>query len=87
MHARMTQHHKVTREELSVREFMSAILRRLQSGQFADFTSLFEVSKGVAVVVVSFLAVLELVRESLIEVTQSEPYAPIYVKLAHAESE
>ncbi len=87
MHARMTQHHKVTREELSVREFMSIILRRLQSGQFADFTSLFEVSKGVAVVVVSFLAVLELVRESLIEVTQSEPYAPIYVKLAHAESE
>lgn len=87
MHARVTQHHKVTREELSVREFMSVILRRLQSGQFADFASLFEVSKGVAVVVVSFLAVLELVRESLIEVTQSEPYAPIYVKLAHAESE
>lgn len=87
MHARMTRHHKVTREELSVREFMSGILRRLQSGQFADFTTLFEVSKGVAVVVVSFLAVLELVRESLIEVTQSEPYAPIYVKLAHAESE
>ena len=87
MHARMTQHHKVTREELSVREFMSAILRRLHGGQFSNFTSLFDVSKGVAVVVVSFLAVLELVRESLIEVTQSEPYAPIYVKLAHAESE
>jgi segregation and condensation protein A len=87
MHARMTQHHKVTREELSVREFMSAMLRRLQGGQFANFTSLFEVGKGVAVVVVSFLALLELVRESLIEVTQSEPYAPIYVKLAHAESE
>ena len=87
MHARMTRHHKVTREELSVREFMSVILRRLQNGQFAEFTSLFEVSKGVAVVVVSFLAVLELVRESLIEVTQSEPYAPIYVKLAHAQSE
>jgi segregation and condensation protein A len=87
MQARVTQHHKVTREELSVREFMSSILRRLQGGQFTDFASLFDVSKGVAVVVVSFLAVLELVRESLIEVTQSEPYAPIYVKLAHAESE
>ena len=87
MHARMMQHHKVMREELSVREFMSFILRRLHGGQFADFTSLFDVSKGVAVVVVSFLAVLELVRESLIEVTQSESYAPIYVKLAHAESE
>ena len=87
MHARMTQHHKVTREELSVREFMSSILRRLHGGQFANFTSLFEMGKGVAVVVVSFLALLELVRESLIEVTQSEPYAPIYVKLAHAQSE
>jgi len=87
MRARMTQHHKVTREELSVREFMSSILRRLHGGQFTDFTSLFEIGKGVAVVVVSFLALLELVRESLIEVTQSEPYAPIYVKLAHAESE
>ena len=87
MHARMTQHHKVTREELSVREFMSAMLRRLQSGQFAEFTTLFELGQGVPVVVVSFLALLELVRESLIEVTQSEPYAPIYVKLAHAQSE
>ncbi len=87
MHARMTQHHKVTREELSVREFMSAMLRRLQGGQFAEFNSLFEIGKGVAVVVVSFLALLELVRESLVEVTQSEPYAPIYVKLAHAQSE
>ena len=87
MRARVTQHHKVTREELSVREFMSSILRRLHGGQFTDFTALFELGKGVAVVVVSFLALLELVRESLIEVTQSEPYAPIYVKLAHAESE
>jgi segregation and condensation protein A len=87
MRARVTQHHRVTREELSVREFMSLILRRLQGGRFTDFTSLFDVGKGVAVVVVSFLAVLELVRESVIEVTQSEPYAPIYVKLAHAESE
>jgi segregation and condensation protein A len=87
MRARVTQHHKVTREELSVREFMSAMLRRLHGGQYANFTSLFDVGKGVAVVVVSFLALLELVRESLIEVTQSEPYAPIYVKLAHAESE
>jgi segregation and condensation protein A len=85
--ARMTQHHKVTREELSVREFMSNMLRRLQGGQFTNFTSLFDLNKGVAVVVVSFLALLELVRESLIEVTQSEPYAPIYVKLAYAQSE
>ena len=87
MRAKVMQHHRVTREELSVREFMSSILRRLHGDRFAEFTSLFDTGKGVAVVVVSFLAVLELVRESLIEVTQSEPYAPIYVKLAHAESE
>jgi len=87
MQARIMRHHKVMREELSVREFMSSILRRLQGSQFTEFTALFDLSKGVAVVVVSFLALLELVRESLIEVTQSEPYAPIYVKLAHAESE
>jgi segregation and condensation protein A len=87
MQARVMRHHKVTREELSVREFMSAILRRLHGTQFTEFTALFDVSKGVAVVVVSFLALLELVRESLIEVSQSEPFAPIYVKLAHAESE
>jgi segregation and condensation protein A len=87
MQARVMRHHKVTREELSVREFMSAILRRLHGAQFTEFTALFDVSKGVAVVVVSFLALLELVRESLIEVSQSEPFAPIYVKLAHAESE
>jgi segregation and condensation protein A len=87
LRARVTRHHKVTREELSVREFMSSILRRLQGSQFTEFTALFDVSKGVAVVVVSFLALLELVRESLIEVTQSEPYAPIYVKLAHADPE
>ena len=88
-HARVMQHHKVTREELSVREFMSSMLRRLhlQGSQFIEFSQLFDVTKGVMVVVVSFLALLELVRESLIEVTQSEPYAPIYVKLAHAESE
>jgi segregation and condensation protein A len=87
MQARVMRHHKVTREELSVREFMSSILRRLQGSQFTEFTALFDVSQGVAVVVVSFLALLELVRESLVEVTQSEPYAPIYVKLAHAESQ
>jgi segregation and condensation protein A len=87
MQARVMRHHKVTREELSVREFMSAILRRLHGSQFTEFAALFDANKGVAVVVVSFLALLELVRESLIEVSQSEPFAPIYVKLAHVESD
>ena len=88
--AKMTQHHRVTREELSVREHMSLILRRLAGGAFVEFGELFETGRGLAVLIVNFLAVLELVRESLIEVTQSEPYAPIYVKIAggmvHAES-
>ena len=84
--ARLTQHHRVTREELSVREHMSEILRRLAGGAFAEFTELFDTARGVAVLVVNLLAILELVRESLIEVTQSEPFAPIYVRLVHGQS-
>jgi segregation and condensation protein A len=83
--AKMTQHHRVTREELSVREHMTLILRRLRAGGFSEFGELFDPMRGVPVLVVNFLAVLELVRESLLEITQSEPYAPIYVKLAHAQ--
>ncbi len=85
--ARLTQHHRVTREELSVREHMSEILRRLAGGAFAEFVSLFDPARGVRVLVVNLLAVLELVRESLIEVTQSQPFAPIYVRLLHGQSE
>ncbi|MFM9968917.1 MAG: segregation and condensation protein A, partial [Burkholderiales bacterium] len=82
--ARLVQHHRVTRDELSVREHMSLILRNLAGKAFTEFGALFEVGAGVAVLIVNFLAVLELVRESLIEVTQSEPFAPIYVKIANA---
>ena len=85
--AKVMQHHHITKDELSVREYMGIILRSLAGGQFAEFLSLFDPAKGVPVLVVNFLAVLELVRESLVEVTQSEPFAPIYVKLAHAQSE
>jgi segregation and condensation protein A len=85
--AKMTQHHRVTREELSVREHMSLILRRLRGRGFAEFGELFDPARGVAVLIVSFLAVLELTREGLLEVTQSEPFAPIYVKFANAQSE
>ena len=80
--ARVRQHHRVTRDELSVREHMTEILRKLAGAGFVEFSSLFDPWRGVPVLVVNFLAVLELARESLIEVTQSEPYAPIYVKLA-----
>ena len=85
--ARVMQHHHIRREELSVREHMIMILRKLSDGAFAEFTGLFDPGRGVPVLVVSFLAVLELARESLIEVTQSDVSAPIYVKIAHAQSE
>ena len=79
--ARMNQHHKVTREQLSVRAHMSRVLRRLQEARFIEFAELFEPAEGIAVLVVTFLAVLELAREGLIEVTQQEAYSMIYVKL------
>lgn len=83
-HARVMQHHKVRREELSVREHMSIVLRKLQGGAYLEFTELFDVTLGVAGMIVNFLAVLELVRERLIEVTQREVFAPIYVNLAQS---
>jgi segregation and condensation protein A len=79
--ARMNQHHKVTREQLSVRAHMSRVLRRLQEARFTEFGKLFEPAEGIAVLVVTFLAVLELAREGLIEVTQQQAYSTIYVKL------
>ena len=81
--AKLVQHHKISREELSVREHMSLILRRLQNARFVEFSDLFDVTRGVPVVVVNFIAMLELARESLIEITQPEPFAPIYVRLAY----
>jgi segregation and condensation protein A len=79
--AAANRHHKVTREQLSVRAHMSRILRRLQDAKFVEFAALFAPEEGVPVLVVTLLAVLELARESLVEVTQTEAYAPIYVKL------
>jgi segregation and condensation protein A len=84
--ARLSQHHRVSREELSVREHMSQILRRLKESRVLEFTELFDPALGVAVLVVTFLALLELARETLVDVTQSEGFAPIYVRIAHAES-
>ena len=81
--ANVNKHHRVTRDQLSVREYMSMILRRLQDVKFAEFTQLFSPSEGVPRLVVTLLAILELARESLIEVTQQEAYSTIYVKLTH----
>jgi len=79
--ARMTKHHRITREQLSVRAHMSRILKSLAPGKFVEFSELFEPEHGVPLLVVSFLALLELARESMIEITQQTPFDPIYVKL------
>jgi segregation and condensation protein A len=84
--ARLYAHHHISREELSVREHMSLILKRLQGVRFVEFADLFDPTRGVQVVIVHFLALLELARESLIEITQATPYAPIYVRLAYTPS-
>ncbi|MES2263109.1 MAG: ScpA family protein [Pseudomonadota bacterium] len=82
--ARLVQHHRISREELSVREHMTGILRKLQSSRFIEFADLFDPAGGVPVVVVNFVALLELAKETLIEITQAEPFAPIYVRLAYS---
>ena len=79
--AAMNRHHRITRDQLSVREHMTRILRRLQEVRYVEFRELFDPALGIAVLVVTFLAVLELARESLIEVSQQAAYAPIYVRL------
>ena len=84
--AKVTQHHKIKREELSVREYMTDILRKLTGKGYVVFESLFDVSAGAPQLVVSFLAVLELARESLIEITQNEALAPIYVRLPEIDT-
>ncbi len=84
--ATLVQHHKITREALSVREHMSMVLKRLQGQRFVEFEALFDPGKGTRVLVVTFIAVLELAKETLIEITQAEAFAPIYVRLAYTPS-
>ena len=72
--------HHVEREPLSVRERMVIVLERINAEKFTSFTDFFDPREGRMGVVVSFIAILELLKESLIELVQSEPYAPIYVK-------
>ena len=62
---------------------MSLILRSLQGRRFVEFHDLFDATRGMPVLVVTFIALLELSRESLLEVTQAEAFAPIYVRLAY----
>jgi segregation and condensation protein A len=84
--ATLIQHHHISREQLSVREHMSIVLRRLQGRRFVEFQELFDPGRSLGVLVVTFLAMLELSRESLLELTQAEAFAPIYVRLAYSPS-
>jgi len=84
--ARLHTHHTISREELSVREHMGLVLRKLQGQRFVEFEGLFDVTRGTPVLVVTFIAMLELARERLLEITQAEAFAPIYVRLAYQPS-
>jgi segregation and condensation protein A len=84
--ASLVQRHHITREALSVREHMTFMLRTLQGRRFAEFHEMFDTSRGLPVLIVTFIALLELARESLIEITQAEAYAPIYLRLAYLPS-
>ena len=79
--ARINRHHLVSREQLSVRAEMSRILKALNPSRFAEFTTLFAPHGGIAHLVVTFLALLELAREQLVTIAQAGPYAPIYAQL------
>jgi segregation and condensation protein A len=80
----MFAHHHVQRERLSVRERMTDIVTRLESASFVDFVQLFSPEEGRMGVAVTFMAILELVREGLIDIVQQEPFAPIHVRSASA---
>ncbi len=84
--ASVNQHHRITREQLSVREHMTRVLRRLRDAEFVEFGDLFTLEEGVPILVVTFLAILELARETLINISQEAPYAPIYVRLRSSET-
>ena len=80
--AKLTQHHTISREELSVREHMSSIIKLLTGKKFIEFQDMFDVRRGIPVLVVHFLALLELARETLVDITQADAFAPIYVRLS-----
>ncbi|MBN7798917.1 segregation/condensation protein A [Parahaliea mediterranea] len=78
--ADMYESHHIQREALSTRERMSEVLEKLSGVQFVPFVALFSADEGRLGVVVTFLAVMELIKESLVEIVQSEPFGPIHVK-------
>jgi segregation and condensation protein A len=80
--ADMFTHHHVQMEPLSVRQRMSDVLGSLQTAEFREFTNLFTPQEGRRGVVVTFMALLELIKQALIELVQAEPFGPIHVKAA-----
>lgn len=80
---RMTRHHHIGREQLSVREHMSRIMRMLHPDEYQPFESFFAVEAGISHLVVTFLAMLELVRENLITIVQNEHFSVIYLRINH----
>ncbi len=78
--ADLFEDHHIEREALSTRERMAQVLSRLKSDGFTPFVALFTVSEGRLGVVVTFLAIMELIKESLVELVQTEPFGPIHVK-------
>lgn len=79
--AKLTTHHKIGKAELSVREHMSQILRRLKADGMVEFSALFDVvTEGLPKLVVHFLAILELAKEGLIRITQQQAFSPIYLQ-------
>ncbi len=78
--AEMYSHHHIQREALSVRERMTRVLSKISADGFTDYTSLFTIEEGRRGVVVTLLAILELVKEQLIDLVQAEAFAPIHLK-------
>jgi len=84
--AEMYSHHNIQREALSVRERMTSVLSKISADGFTNYTSLFSIEEGRRGVVVTLLAILELVKEQLIDLVQSEAFAPIHLKAAGSEN-
>jgi len=83
----MFAHHQISREPLSIRERMTQVLAKINPDTFIEFTRLFTVEEGRRGVVVTFMAILELMKQSMIEMIQAEPFGPIHVKAVGAASE
>jgi segregation and condensation protein A len=83
--ADMFESHQISREKLSTRERMSNVLERLENGQFQPFVSLFDCAEGRLGVVVTFLAIMELIKESLLEIVQTDNFGAIHVRLRRSD--